>query len=89
MEVNNIEILIKNLQNLRSDFKRILSEAKEIANNLGIEIKLERQRKKKRFFDESKFDEENLSEIGQNTEEEVHFNNYVFNVIIDSVIGRL
>ena len=89
MEVSNSEILIKNLQNLRSDFKRILSEAKEVANNLGIEIKFERQRKKKRFFDESKFDEENLSEIGQNTEEEVHFNNYVFNVIIDSVIGGL
>ena len=89
MEVSNIEILIKNLQDLRSDFKRILSEAKEVANNLGIEIKFERQRKKKRFFDESKFDEENLSEIGQNTEEEVHFNNYVFNVIIDSVIGGL
>ena len=89
MEVSNIEILIKNHQNLRSDFKRLLSEAKEVANNLGIEIKFERQRKKKRFFDESKFDEENLSEIGQNTEEEVHFNNYVFNVIIDSVIGGL
>ena len=45
-----------------------------------------KDRKKKRFFDESKFDEENLNEIGQNIEEEVHFNNYVFNVIIDSVI---
>ena len=89
MEVSNIEILIKKLQNLRSDFVRILSEAKEAANNLGIEIKFERQRKTKRFFDESKFDEKNLSKIGQNTEEEVHFNNYLFNVIIDSVIGGL
>ena len=31
-----------------------------------------------------------MSEIGQNTEEKVHFNNYhVFNVIIDIVIGGL
>ena len=84
VEVSNIEILIINLQNLRSDFQRILSEAKYVANNLGIEIKFERQRKKKQFFDE-----ENLSVIGQNTDEEVHFNNHVFNVIIDSVIDGL
>ena len=55
VEVGNIQSLIEDLKQLRKQWDAILHECKLVAENTGIEPMLpeRRQRKRKRFADES------------------------------------
>ena len=71
VEVNNIRILIENLHKLRSEFKAILIEAKHVARNLNVEMKLDKKKKSK-HIEGTINEEETLGEFKQReyTEEE-------------------
>ena len=78
VEVDNIRSLIEDLKQLREQWDAILDESKLVAENIGIEPVLPecRQRKRKRFADESVQDDNLHINCGQ----EDHFRN---NVLLD------
>ena len=55
LEVSNIKSLLEDLQHLRDKWPRILSEARLVANQIGIkdEFPSKRNVKRKKFYDES------------------------------------
>ena len=83
------EIAIEGLSEgqLREQWDAILAESKLVSENIGIDPVLpeRRQRKRKRFADESVQDDNEHSNCGQ----EDHFSNNVFYVLVDSVIGNM
>ena len=85
-EVGNIQSLIENLKQLRKQWDAILHECKLVAENTGIEPMLPecRQRKRKRFADESL-----SAQHDPNVSQEDHFRNNVFYVLLDCVIGNM
>ena len=96
VEVSNIEALLENLMKLRSNWKAIWNEAKEVALNLEIEIKYvsgrgHASRKRKMMHDESSTPEANLEEMNDadDSPEEAYFRKTVFYVLIDNVIAGL
>ena len=91
VEVSNISSLLNQISEIRSQWKALWNEAKLVASNLEIEIKLSRgrsaaNRKRSRFHD----DTGPVSKLTERTEgyeipEETHFRQSVFYPIIDSV----
>ena len=82
VEVGNIQSLIEDLKQLRKQWDAILHECKLVAENTGIEPMLpeRRQRKRKRFADESL-----SAQDDPNVSQEDHFRNNVFYVLLDCV----
>ena len=96
VEVVNIEQLIADLSELRNKWKLIWSEAKTVASNLGIEVKLSRgrgatRRKRPRFHDDDVEPDTDLPEVSESDDspEEAHFRKFVFYVLLDKVIAGL
>ena len=90
MEVSNIESLLAQLLALQDSWKAMWNEAKLVASNLEIEMKLSMNRgatarKRKRFHDE------NVDEMNETDEspEEAHFRKHIFYVVLDNVIAGL
>ena len=83
VEIGNIQSLIEDLKQLRKQWDAI---RKLVAENTGIEPMLpeRRQRKRKRFADESL-----SAQDDPNVSQEDHFRNIVFCVLLDYVIGNM
>ena len=83
VEIGNIQSLIEDLKQLRKQWDAI---RKLVAENTGIEPMLpeRRQRKRKRFADESL-----SAQDDPNVSQEDHFRNNVFYVLLDCVIGNM
>ena len=83
VEIGNIQSLIEDLKQLRKQRDAI---RKLVAENTGIEPMLpeRRQRKRKRFADESL-----SAQDDRNVSQEDHFRNNVFYVLLDCVIGNM
>ena len=82
-EIGSIQSLIEDLKQLRKQWDAI---RKLVAENTGIEPMLpeRRQRKRKRFADESL-----SAQDDPNVSQEDHFRNNVFYVLLDCVIGNM
>ena len=82
--------MVESLPKLRSELKAILIEAKHVASNINVEIKLVRKRNRK-YIEGIIYEEETLGEFeqGEYTEEEADFRKFIYNVIIDHVISGL
>ena len=83
VEIGNIQSLIEDLKQLRKQWDAI---RKLVAENTGIEPMLpeRRQRKRKRFADESL-----SAQDDPNVSQEDHCRNNVFYVLLDCVIGNM
>ena len=91
LEVSNIKSLLEDLQHLRDKWPRILSEARLVANQIGIkdEFPSKRNVKRKKFYDESTDDEESLMMKKVSRMRKLALNALFFNVILDFVIADL
>ena len=85
VDVSNIEVLIEDLVKLRSNWKAIWNEDKEVSLNLKMEIKYVRERvhvtgKRKGMRDESSAHEADMEEMNDidNSPEEAYFRKTVF-----------
>ena len=90
VEVNIIRVLVDSLPKLRSELKAILIEAKHVASNINVEIKLVRKRNRK-YIEGIIYEEETLGEFeqGEYTEEEADSRKFIYNVMIDHLISGL
>ena len=90
MEVKNIDSLLDDLKFLREGWPIILSEAKLVANEVGIiaEFPQKRKIKRKRFVDETTTEEIHEGDESESSEEN-NFKREVFYKLIDSVIAGL
>ena len=90
VEVKNIDSLLDDLKFLREGWPIILSEAKLVANEVGIiaEFPQKRKIKRKRFVDETTTEEIHEGDESESSEEN-NFKREVFYKLIDSVIAGL
>ena len=88
VEVKNIDSLLDDLKFLREGWPIILSEAKLVANEVGIiaEFPQKRKIKRKRFVDETTTEEIHEGDESESSEEN-NFKREVFYKLIDSVIA--
>ena len=96
VEVSNIETLLEDMVKLRSNWKRIWNEAKEVALNLKMDIKFSHgrghvSRKRTRMHDGTSTPEANMAEMNDtdDSQEEAYFRKTVFYVFIDNVVAGL
>lgn len=96
VEVSNIETLLEDLVKLRSNWKGIWNEAKEVALNLKMEIKFchgrgHVARKRTRMHDDTSTPEANMVEMNDTDDspEEAYFRKTVFYVLIDNIVAGL
>ena len=94
--MSNIETLLEDLMKLRSNWKGIWNEAKEVALNLKLEIKFchgrrHVDRNRKRMHDDTSTTEANMAEMNDTDDspEEAYFRKTVFYVLIDNVVAGL
>ena len=96
VEVSNIETLLEDLMKLWSNWKSTWNEAKEVASNIEMEIKLshgcgDKGQKRTRMHGDTSTPDANLAEMTDtyDSPEETYFRKTVFYVLIDNVVVGL
>ena len=84
VEVGNIQSLIEDLKQLRKQWDAILHECSRKHSGIEPMLPERRQRKRKRFADESL-----SAQDDPNVSQEDHFRNNVFYVLLDCVIENM